>query len=497
MKPAKSGLRGGALGVLSSAIFILLFGIALVAPEWTKAGVLLFRAALMLWVVTLLLGKLRYARQLPIALPLLTYLLLVTVSTIFSPEPALSWGRMRTIELFLLAFVAATSLVSRKQMRAIWVALLVSTVFAAGYTAWQFASGMGVSIALRPFPPKFAAADIHRDDVILAVNGHLVRDEKSWKQAVAAEHTPLLHIRIERGDLLGEADRYIERAALESSGVMADGAVKSTKPRRAEGFFGNYIPFAEMLMLVAAFTWGVMLTVASAPGKRRSLFLLLAAFLAIAAALLSTQTRAAACALLLAGVVSLWMLPGWRSRLAGTVAALLLVAVGLNWFRHQRGGDLQGDAGTQYRILMWEDGLRLAWQHPLTGIGMDTVEKHGGEFGIRAYQRYPNLKSHFHSTPIQIAAECGWLALAAWCWAMIVCFRTVLQLYRSALANDVLVKSSALGGLAMLVAFNALSLAHYITGDAEVMIVFWLLLGLVIAADASLGAKTDTTAVAA
>ena len=87
------------------------------------------------------------------------------------------------------------------------------------------------------------------------------------------------------------------------------------------------------------------------------------------------------------------------------------------------------------RTSRWE-----AITDALTGLGnrrrlmddleasMDSVERHGRELGIRAYERYPKLKSHFHSTPIQIAAESGLLALAAWIWLMAACFSAPLAL---------------------------------------------------------------------
>src|SRR5205807_6622339 len=104
--------------------------------------------------------------------PLLLYILLTAFSCFFSLEPALSWARMRTVSLFLLALLVAANLRNERWLKRMVAALLASTLFTAAFTAWR----------------SFAAGPAH------------------------------------------------------------DGM-----PRRAAGFFGNYIPFSELLMLVAAF----------------------------------------------------------------------------------------------------------------------------------------------------------------------------------------------------------------------------------------------------
>ena len=55
------------------------------------------------------------------------------------------------------------------------------------------------------------------------------------------------------------------------------------------------------------------------------------------------------------------------------------------WIQHTRGlkwVDAR-DPGTQYRLLMWKDGARLAVQHPLFGVGMDSVQNRWPEWHLR------------------------------------------------------------------------------------------------------------------
>src|SRR6266851_5579157 len=85
-----------AAGWLDAALFFCLSAFALCAPLATKGAVTAFRAALLVWLVKILVDGRKLHRQ-PLALPLLLFLLFTGASTIFSSDPLLSWGRMRGI----------------------------------------------------------------------------------------------------------------------------------------------------------------------------------------------------------------------------------------------------------------------------------------------------------------------------------------------------------------------------------------------------------------
>src|SRR5437764_7400298 len=68
---------------LETAISVLLVGVALAAPAWTKAGVLLFRVALLLWIVRMLAPPRPRLRPLAITKPMLLYILLAAFPVFF------------------------------------------------------------------------------------------------------------------------------------------------------------------------------------------------------------------------------------------------------------------------------------------------------------------------------------------------------------------------------------------------------------------------------
>lgn len=258
-------------------------------------------------------------------------------------------------------------------------------------------------------------------------------------------------------------------------------AFSSAHPARAQGFFSLYIPYSEFLMLMAALNFG-LLSAAFHARRRQYAWPLLAALALVLAALLLTETRAAFASLLLGVTLVVWWEGKRTTRILSLVALAAAIGLGSLWFHHARanqGWFQRDDPGTQYRVLMWEDGIRLAGQHPWTGVGMDSIYRHWQEFGLRAYEKYPWLRSHFHSSYIQIAVECGLPALAAWLWLMAT---YLLFLFRWARprpeTSNWFLRGLAMGLLAGTIAFLAVATVHYIIGDSEVTVMFWLLVGL-------------------
>ena len=238
-----------------------------------------------------------------------------------------------------------------------------------------------------------------------------------------------------------------------------------------------------MLLQAVLITWGLLL--AAFLAKRRWQWPLLLIFLPMCAALVVTLTRASLVSCFLAGIVAFWISVPRTSLRVASIAVLAVALLGTAFLVHRErrlGMVATADAGTEYRVLMWEDGIRLAREHPLFGIGMDTIKSEWREYGIRAYQRFP-LRSHFHSTPIQLAAERGLLTLGAWIWLIVLYLRLLWKLYQRIPDSEWFARGLSLGLLAAVLGFLNSSLVHYNLGDSEVQMLFWFSMGLAIALD--------------
>ena len=247
---------------------------------------------------------------------------------------------------------------------------------------------------------------------------------------------------------------------------------------RAQAFYDHYINFGEMLLLAALVSFGLLLL--SWQQARKSHKLALAfAFSTLTLALAATGTRTFLAALLFGCGVVVWKQFRWRAR--GIFVAILVLAVfaGGWWLRSRRSMTWfeANDPGTQYRFLIWKDGLRIIGQHPLLGVGFANVQRHPERFDMAAYRTFPNMISHFHSTPIEIAADCGILALGVWIWLMLACWVAIKRAFEHTKESGWFPNGSCLGALGGVAAFQVASLLHYVLGDPEPMLMFWMLIG--------------------
>jgi O-antigen ligase len=119
---------------------------------------------------------------------------------------------------------------------------------------------------------------------------------------------------------------------------------------------------------------------------------------------------------------------------------------------------------------MLRKGVYMVKDRPLTGVGPEMVE--------RVYLEYPDdpmavnrTNPHLHNVPVQIAAERGLPALAAWVWFVIV---AAAGLWRQLRAGSAKALSAA--GLAAMIAMLVAGQFEYNFGDSEFLMLF---LGLI------------------
>jgi len=138
--------------------------------------------------------------------------------------------------------------------------------------------------------------------------------------------------------------------------------------------------------------------------------------------------------------------------------------------------------GNKDRIAMLKAGVAIVKDHPLFGVGMNMMP--------REYLKYrtadaedsagavvPETRSHLHNVPMQLAAERGLPALAAWLWFVVA---AGVGLWRLVRHGDS--KAVAGAGLAALIAMVVAGLFEHNFGDSEFLILFLALITLPFAA---------------
>ena len=140
-------------GWLDGAIFFFLCLFAVLWPHSIKGAQHAWQIAFLLWLLKLAVERKRPFPQ-PLTAPLLAYVVLSAISTLLSPDPYLSWDRMKLVCLVLVGIVFAQNLKRLSQVRWLVCLLILSGVAAAAFTAWQYTYGVGVRVAaIQPESP--------------------------------------------------------------------------------------------------------------------------------------------------------------------------------------------------------------------------------------------------------------------------------------------------------------------------------------------------------
>ena len=232
---------------------------------------------------------------------------------------------------------------------------------------------------------------------------------------------------------------------------------------RPTGFLNNWMTYSGALMLVMCATIARLLYV------QKEWIWPAIALPALAGGLALSLTRNAWLGAI-AAVLVLFAIRSWRLMLVVPVAALIIAvaAPGAVMSRVKSIGD-PDDPSNRDRIAMLRMGTRMVKDHPITGVGPEMVE--------RVYPQYRDplavkpTNPHLHNVPMQIAAERGLPALAAWLWFVIVALWGLWQQLRVSQA-----KALAAAGLAAMVAMLVAGQFEYNFGDSEFLM---LLLGLI------------------
>jgi O-antigen ligase len=239
--------------------------------------------------------------------------------------------------------------------------------------------------------------------------------------------------------------------------------------QRPQGTLGHYMTYSGLLMLVIGTALARILF-----GDRDRLWAALVVP-ALAVAIPLTFSRSAevgACA----AVALLLLLKDKRLLAVLPVLALVFLAVAPARVtdRFESIFNLKNPTNLD-RLVMMREGIHMVKDHPLLGIGPNMV------LPLYAQYREPDAVNatnpHLHNVPLQIAAERGLPALAAWLWFVVGLIAALSKLLR-----DKRHRMLAATGLAAVVSMLAAGVFEYNFGDSEFLMLFLVLVTLPFAA---------------
>ena len=472
-------------GILGS-----LFLIALFAPHSIAVTQAAWLLGLILWIARLAFHPRPVFRRTPIDYALLGFFILSGISSFFSYNPVMSIGKLRAASLFTIFYLVVQHVRSTRTGRLLAFCLIGSCMLSVIYTAGQLMVGKGVKVeGVRSDSPLSLAVfktrtvtqptPIINGDTIWKIDGIRVDSPEEVASALASgprdaevtiyrvEWTPTLSV--PRAKLLSGSN------ALEQLGVTT---WSRGRDWRASGTYGHWITYAEVLQLIASLAIGLFLGLKEKRGLAG--LLLVVATVGLVFALGMTVTRASWIGLALSTLVMLSLSVSRRTLLIAGACAIPLVLVAAVYLQQKRSVGFfdRKDQSTTWRETVWKEGFNLLVSKPrhiLVGVGIDSIKGYWRQWGLFDQGRLPI--GHMHSNLLQIALERGVPALMVWLLLLAMYGRALLQTIRQSGGED-FPRGLSLGALGGLVGFFASGLVHYNWGDSEVVMVFYLIMGL-------------------
>src|SRR5689334_5889394 len=468
--PSQRGELGQRIALVGLGLYVVF------APHSVAASVIGVAIAGIGWVFRTLQTRHLGLRWSKFDLIIVLSLLWTVASALLSEEPRISIAKLEASWCVFLFYLARATLTRRSAL--ILVSLLILSGSAGAlYSAFDLLRGRGVVVESMAASSPFHQVGIRPGDTIWQINRRRVYSTTDIDQILAqtTPNTPVTAGIIAQGE---QVERSFTFAQPSNSGILG---TEHNHRFRASGWTRHYETFAELIQMIALLALGLALAHLRNHGPNRVFRIAIIATALLTAGLVFTAMRTVIVAFVIgASVMALRSLRA-TMKVAFTFAlfAVLAFAAVVVWQTRDQNALLLGDPSSSLRLQVARVGLSRILLHPIFGHGMDAMQLHWNEWGFPGKDML-----HLHSTPLQLAFDRGLPMLALWLWMMILFWLTVARAERRAAdLSDTNHYGIVLGTLGALTAFLMSSLVNYNYGDAEVAMMFWFLMGMVLATD--------------
>lgn len=506
---------------LERIAFVFLILMVLSAPHSIAATQIAWLSGMLAWIIRLFIKPRPKLRRTPLDIALWAFFGWSVITSVFSYAPDISLDKLRGAAIFLIFYFVIYNLRSARAACFLALALVFSCMVNVVWVPIERAAGRGVEISgVRAESPLAKALFIDGDTLLKANDRKIATPEDLLAEIEKSEFTRIEFYRpdfyyaleVKKADLIGGS------GALERLGIAG---WKKSRNWRSTGFFNHWTTYAEVLQLIASLAFGLFIAslkseIKSLKSKNENLKtklkhlplispLLFLCLLGMALALLLSITRASQLGFLISAFVICLLGASRKTLFTLTAIALPVVLLGLVFLQQSRQVgffDLQDDS-TAYRQTVYREGLDLWTQnarHFFLGVGMDSIKRYAPDWHLFDDGRLP--MGHFHSTPLQLVVERGLPALILWIWILWLYARMLWRgikirneelkiqnleveepensksRIRNPKSADWQSRGILLGCLGGLIGFFASGAVHYNLGDQEIMMVFFVLMGL-------------------
>jgi hypothetical protein len=453
---------------------------ALAAPLSIAATQTAWALAIFVWIIRLFVVRPRVSTA-AFDIAVLAFVGLTLASSMFSYEPEISLRKMVPVSLVTIAYLAALYIPDLKFLRRLVAILLIGGVISVVYTLGWLAAGKNLKLVKLDAASPLLTIKYAENDTILRANDADVNSPEEL--AAIAATVPAggkLKLLVYRHEALMEGHLPIDSLLARGDAAGKFGILDWARgrDRRASGFFGHYTTYAEAIQLLLSVAFGLLVAAPAGFSRLRVVLAVTVALLSLA--LFLTVTRASWAGFAVSAAIIVFFSASRKTILICALLAVPLAAAGFIYLAAKRNVSMVDakDGSTTWRLTVWGEALGVIASNPrhmLVGVGMDSIKTRWPE-----WQMFDNGKlplGHMHSTPIQFAFERGIPVLIAWIvWMMIY-----LKLMWRCIHDGSLEwpeRGLMIGIFAGTFGFLLSGLVHYNWGDSEVVMIFYLLMGL-------------------
>ena len=469
--------RGASLGQGMANLGFVLY--AVFAPHSIAGAEIALGITGLGWLLrTLATGSLGLRRT-KLDLPIWLFAAFTIASSLLSEEPRISIAKLQSVCVLFLFYITQ-ALVTRRTAIILVCVMIVSGIAGTLFSVFDLARGRGVIVETIKNDSPLRQVHVETGDAIWRVNGKRVystADIDAALKAAPADKTLAVSV-ISRGEHVERPGLIVTDKLKQEETPAGITGTERTHRFRASGWTRHYETFSEILQILAQLTLGLALAHLRNHGTTLRFKLAMAASAILALGIALTAMRTVLVGFALGASVILLRAAKGKTRLVAAAALGLVLTLGAFFVWQTRAQDALAlrDSSSSLRLAIARVGAARILLHPVFGHGMDAVHKHWNEWGFPGDQMLG-----LHSTPLQLAFDRGLPALLCWLWLMLLFWLTTIRAERRARdtgnTNSYGVLLGAIGAIA---GFFASSLVNYNFGDAEVALVFWWLLGIVV-----------------
>jgi O-antigen ligase len=464
----------------SRAITVCLLLLAFAAPLSIAATQAAWAFGLLFWIFRAFFVRPRPKFE-KLDLAIFAFVGLSLVSSFFSYEPGVSLRKMVSVSLVTIVYLVATNLKEHKTLHRMLVLIMAGCFIACAYTFATQAIGKNLKVVRFAVDSPLRTAGVQENDTILTANGRNITTPDDLVKAITeASLDGVASVTTYRHELVNTYK--FPAAVITDANSLGIAEHQRGRDTRAAGFFGHYTTFAEALQLLASLAVALMIVAPGGILSRNRVLLGVVVASAIVALFLSL-TRASWLSFVVASSIIVLLSASRRTIVICALIAVPVVIGGLVFLQQKRNISFidSKDDSTTWRTMVWKEGFDVLTQSPrhlLVGIGMDSLKTHWKDWHMFDDGRQP--VGHLHNDYLQIAFERGIPTLLAWIAWMAFYLAMLWKNIRSKAfgwpASGLLV--GAFGGT---IGFLTSGTVHYNWGDSEVVMIFYLIMGMSLA----------------